>query len=523
MTTTTPRPSPPPRFPVLGLAIERFRAWLWQVDRIESRPTLPRRTLQTVDLAVQGFVRHRCNRMATALTMITLLSIVPILALAFTMSKGFAAQIRPWLESELAGSEGLRKALDWILDTATATNVTALGGAGVLLLLFLVLRTIGTIEESFNEIWGIARNRSWLRRLTDYLTLVVIGPLFVFGIAGLTRFEYGRAESASVYVPGIGRVDGTQMIGLAIVWAVFTLLYLMLPNARVRLRAALLGGIFGGSAWKLALWGYIELQIGVGQNAAIYGAFASVPIFIMWVFASWVMVLAGAELAAAVENRGRHRERILADRVPHHDRAGLALRLACEAARRLDRDEPPATVTELADRFTAPVELVRELADRLEEHEIFSVTRTSTSPRGSNSRRASDTRVVLARRPDHIDALAILEPLDPRMAGRDRERTGPKTGTGVPIENSVDDPVEALLSEAREAERRAIGKLTVADLVRAAHGRPEPRKTETLEETSEEPGNLPPGLPNANGSNRRAGKEPLEGRAPGKERTAEGP
>lgn len=427
-----------------------FAQWTWNPDVVHTRPGPVRWFAQIGEMVAHGFREHRCGWMATSLTFITLLSIVPVLALAFTASQSFTDQIRPWIEREFGGSEYLRKSLDWILNAAADTDVTALGGFGTLLLLFLVLRTVGTIERSFNIIWEVDRDRRWVRKFTDYLSLIVIGPLCLIGIASATGFELGTASESTIPLPfELGLVSGTQIISLVVVWLAFALQYILVPNKRVRLRAAIAGGIIGGSLWKLALTAYVALQVGVGQNAAIYGAFAALPIFLIWVHVSWVIVLIGAEIGAAIENRARFRDEMLAQSVSRRGRLALALRLLVIAARRQHAGDPPLTIREYAHELGAPYDSIRNTVTRL------------AKPGFVAPRTALSAPVVLAVAPEHIAIGAVVDAFELQTR---RIPEGPDTDA------EADRSVRDLLDDVDHATERALGARTIRDLVEGENG-----------------------------------------------------
>ncbi len=426
--------------------------WIWDPEVVHTRTGPVRWLAQIAAIVVHGFREHRCGWMATSLTFITLLSIVPILALAFTVSQNFTDRIRTWMEREFVGSKYLRESLEWILKMAEGTDVTALGGFGTLLLLFLVLRTVGTIERSFNIIFEVDRDRRWVRKFTDYLSLIVIGPICVIGIASATGFEFGSAAEATIPLPfGLGLVSGTQIISLAVVWLAFTLQYVLVPNRRVRLRAALSSGIVAGSLWKIALAAYVALQVGVGQNAAIYGAFAALPIFLIWVHVSWVIVLLGAEVGAAIENRARFRDEMLAQSVSRRGRLALALRLLVIAARRQDAGEPPLTIHEYARDLDAPYDSIRNTVSRL-ARPGFVAPRTALS-----------APIVLAVAPQHIEVGAVVDAFELQA------RTVPE---GPDTDAHAERAVRDLLDDVDHATERALGARTIRDLVDNSNGTP---------------------------------------------------
>ena len=439
-----------------------FRARVFPQRSTGNAPGPVRYCLQILLLVGEGFRRHQCNWLASSLTFFTLLAIVPVLMLVFSLSTNFKDQIQPWIEAQVEGSPALIEAIRQIFDAASRTDVTALGGLGVLLLLFLVLKNIGTIEQSFNRIWEVKRSRNWLRKSTDYLSFLIIGPLFLFSIAGATRFQYAAANSIDFTIPWTDvTVRGTQIVGLGLVWLAFFFAYIALPNTRVRVFPALIAGVLAGTAWELAIKGYIMLQVGVGQSAAIYGAFAAIPIFLVWVQVSWLIVLTGAELGAAVQNRERYVDAMIAGNVPPRARLGLALHMLAYTADRFDRGQPPPTLEHCRCHFTASKQLLREIVESLVSHGIL---------RSSAER---DPWIVLGERPDRIAVADIVRAFDTR---------GTNAAWNMSGERAVTPEVRDILDTLEHAEQQSVSELTLATLARSIHGeRSEPREDAATE------------------------------------------
>ena len=421
---------------------ERYDSFVWGDPPGTAPVGLIRWVLQIATMVLEGFRRHRTSMMAAQLAFLTLLSIVPVLAIAFTFSTSFDSQIRPWILNELEGSKGLRDALVWILDTAAETNVTALGGVGFLILLGLLVRMLVHTERSFNQIWNVKRGRQWIRKVTDSIALVVLGPLFVVVVAGITGVDFGKAESIVVQVPVIGELRGSTFASLGIVWFGFTMLHLIVPNRRVAVRSAMIAGILSGTVFELALKGYIALQVGLGQTTAIYGAFAAIPVFFVWVDLSWLIVLSGAELAAAIEGRRHRLETLRAESISPEGRLALGLNLLADAAERYEASQPPIASVEAMHRHGAPEVLVRELADRLSE---AGLVEKSADP---------EILMILARDPAMISIQEVLDTLPASLQDRQHaDRLGGRL------------EVDRVLGEIEAATRESIAGLSVRDLL----------------------------------------------------------
>jgi membrane protein len=287
---------------------------IWEIDAHELtrwRLFLLRQA-QIASLVGRDFFADHCMLRASALTYSTLLSIVPLLALMFAFLKGMGVQnvLEPIILERLAvGSEEIITA---IIRYINNTNVGQLGAVGMVMLIIAVLTLLSNIEESFNYIWGVKETRTILRRFADYFSVVTIGPIFLIASISMTT----TLESQTFVQTLLGKAFVGEVIFLlfkvlpfVVMWAAFTGLYIFMPNTRVNFRAALVGGILGGTLWQLAQWVYVNFQVGVTRYNAIYGTLAALPIFMVWIYVSWLIVLFGLEVTYACQNlRTLHRE-----------------------------------------------------------------------------------------------------------------------------------------------------------------------------------------------------------------------
>ena len=239
--------------------------------------------------------------------------------------------------------------------------MTKLGTFGVIFLILTVLTLLNSIEKSFNHIWRVKETRSLARLFSDYLSITIFGPILILAAISMTT----TLESQDLVKYLIG-MDVIGVIILALfkifpylaMWAVFTGLYLFLPNTRISLRAALLGGAFGGILWQLLQWGYVTFQIGVTRNNAIYGTMAALPVFMLWIYISWVIVLLGLEVTFAIQNFRTIRLEFRGDKLSSDGRESAALAILLSAAAAFIKGDKPLTVDDftlrlnLSPRFT---------------------------------------------------------------------------------------------------------------------------------------------------------------------------
>ena len=233
----------------------------------------------------------------------TLLSIVPLLALSFSVLKAFGVhnQIQPMLLKflEPLGKEGEEIAAN-IIAFIQNMNVGVLGALGLALLLYTAISLMQKIEESLNYIWHIHRHRPLADRFSRYLSVLMVGPILVFAALGITATVMNVETVRGVLaIEMFGQLVQTisRLMPYLLVIAAFTFIYMFIPNARVRLLPALIGGIAGGAAWQTAGWGFATFVASSNQYAAIYSSLAILILFMIWLYLSWLILLFGASVA----------------------------------------------------------------------------------------------------------------------------------------------------------------------------------------------------------------------------------
>ena len=403
---------------------------IWEHRDRGPQAELPflRRLLRIVVLAGRGFATDKLQLRASALTYYTLLSIVPIVALAFGIAKGFGLDsaleqaLREWL---VVQEDVLERVVLFAHTLLEDTRGGVVAGAGVLLLIWSVIRLLNNIEKSFNAIWGVTRSRTWVRKLTDYLAMVIIAPVLLLVASSGTVFLSARVAdifaSAGFFAQFGNLVQaGIGLLPYAVIWLLLTLLYLTMPNTSVSWRAALAAGIVAGTLYQVVQFGYLYFQIGVARNNAIYGGFAALPLLLIWLHVSWLIVLLGAEIAFAVDNAGRYARERDAERASHHLRRLLAIRVAAVYARRFRGQEPPPTSRDLADQLDASVRLVHQVLSTLTDAGLLAAVSSSDD----------DTRAyVPARDPAATRLKDLVDACD--HAGEDASAPPPASLTTV--------------------------------------------------------------------------------------------
>ena len=269
-----------------------------------------RRALRILFDASRGFIEDDCYSKASALTFYSLLSIVPVLAVLFGIAKGFGFDQALEFEISERFAEQ-RELVDKLIQFAYSwlQNVQGgvIAGIGTVVLLWSVLGLLSNIETTLNAIWKTPVSRPYSRKISDYLATMVICPIFLVASSSITVFistHITQTAQSNVLVGAISPfiLFILKLFPFFLSWILFTFVYLFMPNTKVYFRSALIAGILGGTAFQLWQWIYIRFQIGAASYGAIYGSFAALPLFLIWLQISWLILLAGAELAFEIEN-----------------------------------------------------------------------------------------------------------------------------------------------------------------------------------------------------------------------------
>ncbi|MCT4616466.1 MAG: YihY/virulence factor BrkB family protein [Marinifilaceae bacterium] len=261
-------------------------------------------------ISIRTFLNTKCNLRASALTYFSLLSVVPVLAMGFGIAKGFG--LEKVLENELKKNlSGQKEILEWLINFANKmlenTQFSLITGLGFVILFWSVVKLLGNIENNFNQIWKIKKQRSINRKFSDYTAVMIFAPILFIGSSASTLFISTKlklllasTESLEVLSPFVTGLISFAPMFLA--WLLFASLYIFMPNRRVKPLAGILAGVLSGTAFQLFQVLYIQFQSHVTTYNAVYGSFAALPLFLIWLQLSWLIVLFGACFSYSVEN-----------------------------------------------------------------------------------------------------------------------------------------------------------------------------------------------------------------------------
>jgi membrane protein len=252
-----------------------------------------------------------------------------------------------------------------IHDFIHRTRSGALGLTGMVLLIFAAISMFNRIENAFNDIWGVARGRNWITRIVLYWTAITLGPLVIavaLGLAGGTHLQATRALVEKMPLVG-GLIF--NVLPLVVLWLAFALIYQIVPNTKVRFNAALVGGVVGGTLWQLNnVFGFLYVSR-VVTNSKIYGSLGLVPVFMVGLYFSWVILLFGAQIAYAFQNRKAYLQDKLMENVSHRGREFIALRLMTCIGQRFQNGKPPVTIQEISTELGIPTKLAQQVSQTL--------------------------------------------------------------------------------------------------------------------------------------------------------------
>jgi membrane protein len=235
------------------------------------------------------------------------------------------------------------------------------------LLALVAVRLLMTIEQTFNDIWGVQRGRSIWRKVVYYWTSITLGPIVLFTALAVTgTAEFSNVVGRLSFAPGLQRWL-LQLAPYAILWAGFSLMYGLMPNTRVRFHAALIGGVVGGTLWQLNSQLNTMYLSRVVTYSKIYGGLGVVPVFLLGLYFSWLIVLLGAQVSFAAQNVHLYLQQRASERMDQARRELLACRVVLQACHSFLRGAPPPDTETLASQLRAPLQSLNQLAHRLVE------------------------------------------------------------------------------------------------------------------------------------------------------------
>jgi membrane protein len=360
-----------------------FTRRVWEIDTspLSKFRTYLINTIRLLSVAIHDFTEGQLTLRAMSLVYTTLLSIVPVLAISFSVLKAFGVHndmVAPFLTKFLdpLGAKGAQ-ITSQIIGFVENMKVGVLGSIGLAMLFYTVVSVIQKVEKSFNAIWGIKKPRSLARRFSDYVSVILVGPVLMFSAIGLTAtFTSNTIVKKVISIEPFGTFFyyTVELMPYIMVCSAFTFLYVFIPNTKVQLKSAMVGGLIAGVLWEFAGWGFATFTVSSAKYAAIYSGFAILVMFLIWLYLSWLILLVGAQIAyyhqypqflyakkemLSISNRLRER---------------VALLIMYFVSYNFYHNREPWTLHALVDHLKLPVDPIQEALILLEHNNLLQET-----------------------------------------------------------------------------------------------------------------------------------------------------
>jgi membrane protein len=432
---------------------ERYVSQLWR-DELREVSNARRWIIVPVRLLVvvaRQLVRGQLNLRAMSLVYTTLLSIVPLLAVSFSVLKGFGVhnQIEPLLMNflEPLGPKG-KELSDNIIGFVENVRVGVLGSLGLLFLLYTVVSLIQKVESSFNYVWQVERLRGFAQRFSSYMSVVLIGPVLVFTALGVTATAMNNAmvqQLMSVQPFGDLVVLFSKLVPYLLVIAAFIFIYMFIPNTRVKFLPAFVGGVVAGVLWQSSGWAFAAFIATSSNYAAIYSSFAILILLLIWLYLNWLILLLGAQVAFYLQYPQYMSRQPVQLRLSNRLRERLSLQIMFMVADHHLNQGDPWTSEDLVHYLALPMQPIHHVLKLMVDADFLS--ETSDSPPAYLPRRDIET----------ITLCELYEVV--RSAGENR-LISLKT---LPHQLEVEQAMEAV----QDAVEDQLGNRTLKDLVQS--------------------------------------------------------
>lgn len=359
---------------------------IWRIteDEVTRTTYAAYNIIKTIFLCISRFTEDRLVNKASALTYSTLLAIVPILAILFAIARGFGFD--NFMEAQIVygfggQTEATKVILQFVNSYLSQTKSGIFIGVGLVMLLWSVLNLINNMEITFNRIWQVKKARSMYRKITDYFSMLLLMPILIVVSGGMSIFMstmMKNIEDFALLAP-LGKFL-ISLIPYVLTWIMFTGLYIFMPNTKVKFKHALISGILAGTAYQAFQFLYISSQLWVSRYNAIYGSFAALPLFLLWLQVSWTICLFGVELTYAGQNIGKFSFDKDTRNISHRYREFISILIMSLIAKRFERNASPYTAQEISEECQIPIRLTIQTLYELQEikllHEVASDTKS---------------------------------------------------------------------------------------------------------------------------------------------------
>lgn len=334
--------------------------------------------LRVVVISVKEFVHDKCTEKASALTYFSMISLVPVLAMVFGIAKLFG--IRELMERELeryfsGQTEVLDQVRPFVENMLKTESGNVVVGISAVVLIFTVIRLLINIETAFNDMWDIKKSRRWERKISDYVAVILLGPVLLIVASSATIFVKDAIQGFISNIELLGQVKSgifflLKLLPYTILWLLLFGLYLIFPNTRVKVVPAIIAGIVAGTLYQLNQQAFISLQFAFSRYHAIYGSIAFIPLFIIWLQVSWLIVLFGAEVCYGVQFINQWEMNSEQRKINLNHKKKLILLILYRIIKRFENEGGPLNLKELGNMINVPRSYLISLCHDLEKSKL---------------------------------------------------------------------------------------------------------------------------------------------------------
>jgi membrane protein len=356
----------------------RTDIWKTPMDRLTGNKAYWIRQVRIIYMVIKGISRDNIYIKASALTYFTILSVIPLVALAFGIAKGFGLQdeLRAQIIMQFHNQE---QVMAWILDFANNMLEEASGGwiagVGVALLFYTVGQLLNYVETTINSIWRVDETRVWYRKMTDYLAIIIMVPVIFIASSSVTVLAntklndlLSQSKMLEVFKPVVSFL--VQLIPFILLCILATAAFLVMPNTRVKIRPAIIAGLVTGIALQVLQILYVQSQLGITKLGTLYGSFAAVPLLMIWVQVTWVALLMGAQLSYYIQNITRYEFEFDVQTVSPKQKKRLSLLVMHCLTDDFIKGIKPRAPEEISHDLSLPVRTVHDCLDQLRDSEL---------------------------------------------------------------------------------------------------------------------------------------------------------
>jgi len=426
-------------------SVSKWQAWLIQMLRI---------LIATARDIAEGLPTLR----AMGLVYTTLLSLVPLLAVSFSVLKGFGVhnQVEPLLLNllEPLGEQGIQ-ITNKIIGFVDNVNVKVLGSLSLVFLFYTVISLLTKIEQALNNTWRIKEYRGFIQRISEYISIIMVGPVLIFTAIGLTAsISTSTVASALASMEGLGTLIWliSKITSFLLIAGAITFIYILVPNEKVKFKSAFTGAVTAALLWKITGWFFSLFVAGSTNYSAIYSGFAVTIIFMIWLYLSWLILLIGATIAFYDQHPERTSSRQQVLRLSSRLREKIGLLLMLRIGQSFHRDSEKLTKQQLSKNLDIAAEALSLVISPLEEHGLLTES-------------YDKKRVYLPGK--SLEHIKIREIWDAVRSAQESTHLNPDN-------IASDESVDSLLQNINASTNNTLEGMTLLDLVESSHASKDP-------------------------------------------------